>query len=529
MNNKLHINFKKTLVASAVLVALSGVSGHATAATEFTMRGGKVTLPLDISSGSGDSNGNVVIGPHSKDKGRANPSAGKEGVAIGVSATAGVQGVAVGANVQSAEQSVAVGNDVHAKGRSSIAIGGDDITSYDQNVTTYDNTTYFKPASITISDTRYSPTTANGEGAIAVGFRSLAYAKGSTAVGTLSFALKDGATALGTQTRAEGVQAIALGSHSNVFANHSIGAGNNIQILEEGGTGLGYKAYSGGQGSIAIGTDVYANTKLNLAAQSTFDVKACTSTEAAKETGFDKLKDGKATVTIHDRLKEDINGAARHASDNTLLDNGNFFTNSQAGSAGGYIDTLEMLISDVNSTLATTRELNGVKGIVETQGKNEIVIGTKSAALGNNSFVVGRGSFATHDNGFAIGSYSYSDADNALAIGLASKALANNAVAMGVGTGVSGKASTAIGTGSAVTGANSSLLGSGSRLFADQSVLVGSNSFVFSDQQKQATPTHTIGNEAKGTTIRNIVVGDSVVIAGGVRNSTAIGARSYWR
>ncbi|WP_196760449.1 hypothetical protein, partial [Streptobacillus moniliformis] len=98
------------------------------------------------------------------------------------------QGVAVGNSVFSTAQATSIGNNTYAIGRSSIAIGNDDIDAYKESVTQYDYTNYFKTlynnideqgslygysknGTTTTSKHRYSPTLAQGHGSIAIGSR----------------------------------------------------------------------------------------------------------------------------------------------------------------------------------------------------------------------------------------------------------------------------------------------------------------------------------------------------------------------
>ncbi len=392
---------------------------------------------------------------------------------IGRTGTGG-QAVAIGNDVTSTSQAVAIGNNTYALGGSSIAIGNDDITTYRDKVTTHDYNNYLKPLYDKIDPGRnaygignagnaiYSPNVAGGEGSISIGSRSVAYKPGSTALGTLAYALGQGATALGTQSRAEGTGSIAIGNETRNFANQALAIGNDSQILATGGTAVGLRARSGGEGSIAIGTDVYANAAMNNTPGSPMDVQ-------------------------HSALKNRAMGT----------DN---------------LPSVESTVSNSNTINPTVNYFHDIGGIIQGNGKNALVIGTRSVALGTNSIALGRGAFAMQDNSFGIGSYSYANKMNSMAIGTSSRALAENSIALGAGTVATDSAinSTVIGTSAGVAGANSSLVGSNSEVFGDNSIAFGNNTNI----------------SKKGVTVdsgNNIAVGNNINIGPGVTNSMAYG------
>ena len=392
---------------------------------------------------------------------------------VGRTGTGG-QAVAIGNDVTSTSQAVAIGNNTYALGGSSIAIGNDDITTYRDKVTTHDYNNYLKPLYDKIDPGRnaygignagnaiYSPNVAGGEGSISIGSRSVAYKPGSTALGTLAYALGQGATALGTQSRAEGTGSIAIGNQTRNFANQALAIGNDSQILATGGTAVGLRARSGGEGSIAIGTDVYANAAMNNTPGSPMDVQ-------------------------HSALKNRAMGT----------DN---------------LPSVESTVSNSNTINPTVDYFHDIGGIIQGNGKNALVIGTRSVALGTNSIALGRGAFAMQDNSFGIGSYSYANKMNSMAIGTSSRALAENSIALGAGTVATDSAinSTVIGTSAGVAGANSSLVGSNSEVFGDNSIAFGNNTNI----------------SKKGVTVdsgNNIAVGNNINIGPGVTNSMAYG------
>ncbi|WP_081256458.1 YadA-like family protein, partial [Streptobacillus moniliformis] len=413
------------------------------------------------------------------------------------------QGVAIGNSVFSTAQATSIGNNTYAIGRSSIAIGNDDISAYENKVTQHDYDSYFKKLYEKIdkdgtlygygsnnktdaSKHKWSPTLAQGHGSIAIGSRSIAYADGSTALGTLAYALKNGSTAVGTLTRAEGEGAIAIGRETNVFANNAIAAGNKTLVLEEGGASYGLSAISGGKNSVAIGTDVYANVEYdynNTNIELGGPQKAVSTglfgklSEYGKQDndeekrglyGFDLNGVAKTLIGLgKDNPPNNVNGAQK----GDYLKSGTYFNQYKS-----YIDGLESGLTNAktkdtkkstNSITIKTQTKNGVENIAKSSGKNAIVIGSKSGAFGDNGIALGRGSFSLKENSISIGSYSYTKEKNSIALGIASRALAEGSVTFGNGAGVD------------ISGKNSMVYGHGSVAYAPNSIILGINSRVW--------------------------------------------------
>ncbi|WP_081265308.1 adhesin, partial [Streptobacillus moniliformis] len=413
------------------------------------------------------------------------------------------QGVAIGNSVFSTAQATSIGNNTYAIGRSSIAIGNDDISAYENKVTQHDYDSYFKKLYEKIdkdgtlygygsnnktdaSKHKWSPTLAQGHGSIAIGSRSIAYADGSTALGTLAFALKKGSTAVGTLTRAEGEGAIAIGRETNVFANNAIAAGNKTLVLEEGGASYGLSAISGGKNSVAIGTDVYANVEYdynNTNIELGGPQKAVSTglfgklSEYGKQDndeekrglyGFDLNGVAKTLIGLgKDNPPNNVNGAQK----GDYLKSGTYFNQYKS-----YIDGLESGLTNAktkdtkkstNSITIKTQTKNGVENIAKSSGKNAIVIGSKSGAFGDNGIALGRGSFSLKENSISIGSYSYTKEKNSIALGIASRALAEGSLTFGNGAGVD------------ISGKNSMVYGHGSVAYAPNSIILGINSRVW--------------------------------------------------
>ena len=442
----------------------------------------------------------VVIGSNAQVKGDSPP---REATVIGAdSESRGAQAVVVGFKSRADAQSVALGSNVYALQTSAVAIGSDDNPEYTELITEYDYKKYFQtlydkldPEGTTygykdgklIDEEKavFSPTVANGAGAIALGSRALANDPGATALGTLAFAIGRGATALGTLSRAQGVGSIALGNKTKIFAENSVGTGNEVQVLKTGGMGYGYKAYSGGEGSIAIGRNVYANTLMN------------------RRDDNDNVKDAEDYVLDLNKLREVIG-------DNDE----NKFNN--------YIESIDSKIKSGIVPKLHENEYN-VADVVQSNSKNNaIVIGRSSIGLGSNSIALGKGAFSLGDNSFAIGSYSLTkdEAKNAIAVGLLSRALSENSIAFGVGTAVSNdsKRSISIGSSSVISGENSAILGTDSYVQGKDSILVGTKGSIYGDSNL------SFGNEVNiQQSENNLSLGNKTKIGQGVTSSVVLG------
>ena len=509
------------------------------------------------------------------------PEEARQATVIGAeSESFGAQAVVVGYHSQADRQSVAVGSDVYARETSAVAIGSDDNPRYTQRVTKHDFENYFQKLyqkvdpSTDINENKYgydattgqllyplkaqfSPTAANGVGAIAIGSRALAYSHGATAMGTLAFALGQGSTALGTLSRAEGEGSIALGNKTKIFASNSVGTGNEIQVLDQGGMGYGYKAFSGGKGSIAIGRDVYANTQMIVkdtnaqdayVLEKLYEIKPkmtdeekkgiteqnerITAENEARKKNFEEIQQnaGKA----QDYITQNLQIAAIAAQENKSLKEaveqleGENKLNITAEQKAKLLKETDNYLTALDGFVGTGLGAqlgvkNDVYDVIKSNDKhNAIVIGTSSVGLGSNSIALGKGAFSLADNSFAIGSYSYTDKDaqNAISLGLSSKALSKNAMAFGVGAAVAGSSdkSISIGSASVVSGENSAIFGTNSFVQGKDSILVGTKTNVYGDSNL------SFGNEVNiQQSTDNLSLGNRTKIAQGVKSSVVLG------
>ncbi|MDY4279854.1 MAG: hypothetical protein SOX56_02015, partial [[Pasteurella] mairii] len=355
-------------------------------------------------------------------------AAGGKAIAIGEAAKTkeGMgQAIAIGHLSGANSQSVALGADVFAHGKSSVAIGNDDIDN-DQfndmlpedtiravfknliNDNSYFTNDLFKQKYLingSNDNRKYSPTYAGGLGAIAIGSRTIAAGNLSTSVGALSFALADHSTTLGMRSfvaqSAKG--GIAVGQESRVFAANSLAIGNFNEATNNGSMSYGYNARAVGEHSIAIGSMVGAGARFNSEAGSKW---------LALYREFNKNADDLNDNSKFDKKADEI------------LKNEN--TN---GSETMPLDYEKDVILTIGSTQVKKTQKHGEQG----NGKNAIVIGGRSFALWENSLALGYSALADASNGFAIGSYAYAGnrATNAMAIGVRSYAEGVNSIALG--------------------------------------------------------------------------------------------------
>ncbi|MFZ7174151.1 YadA-like family protein [[Pasteurella] aerogenes] len=382
---------------------------------------GVVSLKNDEKSGM------VAIGSNSN-------ALGAKAIALGMLAKtkegAG-QAIAIGNNAGANSQSVALGADVYALGKSSVAIGNDDIddSRFDDKLPINEINTIFKKLKddnsyfgtynnrfeqlyVTgssngkqVDNRKYSPTYAAGVGAIAIGSRTVAAGDLSTSVGALSFALADYSTTLGMRSfvarSAKG--GVAVGQASRVFSPNSLAIGNFNEATSNGSMSYGYNAKAVGEHTIAIGSIVAAGAKFDpTTGQQWLDLYKSFNKNSTDLDSNDEF-DTKAT---------------------TILKNGN--TNGSETMPLTYDSEIILTIGG--------KDIKKIKPHGETgAGKNAIVIGGRSFALWENSLALGYSALADASNGFAIGSYAYAGnrATNAMAIGVRSYAEGVNSIALG--------------------------------------------------------------------------------------------------
>ncbi|WP_074436725.1 hypothetical protein [Streptobacillus notomytis] len=162
------------------------------------------------------------------------------------------QGVAVGSAVFSTAQATSVGNNTYAIGRSSIAIGNDDVSSYTQSVTEHDYKEYFKKLYEKIDKKgevygyvsngqgktddkkhKYSPTLAQGHGSVAYAPNSVILGINSRLWGDGGDSIIIGNDALITDLKKDGKvvdghngkSVLALGNKTNATLDNSVALG----------------------------------------------------------------------------------------------------------------------------------------------------------------------------------------------------------------------------------------------------------------------------------------------------------------
>ena len=449
-------------------------------------------------SGESSASNQVLIGSNAKaEKGNVDPT---EAIVIGNLARAkGGQAISIGAHSWAKDQAVALGANVYALDTSSIAIGSDDNPNFTDSITAYDYKNYFKDlyekldpkgtyygfltGTTEKNDNTpeelkkqriYSPTVANGVGAMALGSRSIAYKDGATALGTLAFALGKGSTSLGTLSRAEGEGSIALGNKTKVFASNSVGTGNEIQVLQKGGMAYGYKAYSGGEGSIAIGHIVYSNTEIkNLQ-------------------DIEKIKDGER------------------------------------------IDSVEPLLevkNQIDDVVSSNKKNNAIVigGQSLAYGDNSIALGKKAFSLGDNSFAVGSYSYTDKGalNAIALGTSAKALASNSMSVGVGTEINSDGEKSIVIGTNskIKGNNSALLGTDSTIDGNNILAIGTESSIKGLSNLSFGNKINVLDNSSDNIALGNNI-NVAKNTS-SSLVIGNLSRIGNtndeNIQNATAIG------
>lgn len=421
------------------------------------------------------------------------------------SKTIGQQGTVLGSTSGASAQSVAVGGDVYAAGKSSIAIGNDDITDKryqdklpDGTITDiyqglWSGTTPF----ITNTDfdrkyrnanSIYSPTYAAKLGAIAIGSRTVAGGEVSTALGSLAFALADRSTAVGIRSFVEknAVGGTSIGEQSRVFAKNSVAIGNLTESSNAGTVSYGYKAYAVGQDSIAIGNNVAAATRV-------------ANPEIINAYGLD----GNGNPISMDAVKDSVTS---------------------------YFDT--KFSTQKESTVYLTVGSEEIKKST-AQGANAIVLGNRSLALKENGVAVGYGSLVDAQNSISVGSYNYikSGSDNTLVVGLNNRILGNSSQSQN---------NTVIGSGNVIGSATGDSLvlgsygklgqGSGASLVLGKGVTIGDDAYesiAFGQGVKIATGANravAIGVGASATVASSMALGNQSVAS--FANSVALGFQS---
>ncbi|OBW94509.1 ESPR-type extended signal peptide-containing protein, partial [Gallibacterium salpingitidis] len=452
-------------------------------------------------------------------------------------ATSG-QGVVIGSSSVGTSQATAVGNNVYAVGRSSIALGSDDVETYKNVITEYDVEHYFKQlygnidangtiygwkvaksgsgssATYTVGTggdrgkTIYSPTLAQGDGSIAIGSRSLAYASGSTAVGTLAFALKKGSTAIGTETRSEGVGSIALGSNSYVFTDNSIAAGNRTQVLGTGSAAYGYSAFATGENSLAMGTRTYANTNITLTteAKQSFNVDDTIGDAGRLENAAKSLLGIQSpnsnyssttylqtleTVFSNDNLLKNFKANYADADKQRITDaelRAEVFANSATSEQKVELENLAKQKATEANDLdkdAWKKEtyLDPARG--EVIGKHDNLLKAYTLLVQNKK-LLGVAKSTTDNtkdakNAVAIGSFAMAVGDNSLALGRGTSALKDNALSVGTYAAANGKNAVAFGVAARALKDNSMALGTAAASNGEKTLAIGSGAVSYGD------------------------------------------------
>ena len=181
----------------------------------------------------------------------ANPTAGREAIAVGQNANA------------SHQHSIAIGRNATANWTNTISIGKDTVSTKDHAVAIGSNATatgvqavtlgsYTKAEDrLTIAVGPYAQ--ANKEAAIAMGSNATAAESNSVAVGQTATAANNNAIAIGTKTKSAGDNAIGIGAYAESTEERATAVGVLSQATGKGSFAGGASAQATGENSVAIG------------------------------------------------------------------------------------------------------------------------------------------------------------------------------------------------------------------------------------------------------------------------------------
>ncbi|WP_249960688.1 YadA-like family protein [Histophilus somni] len=484
-----------------------------------------------IKEGSNDNTKNsVVIGAGNEIKGLGDGvvviGVGAKGLQVGTTAVGrnarAMQGqaTAFGNNTYANGQSTAIGNDVYAVGKSAIAMGNDDIATVyqdklpqttiekifqDTNKSTalgggmkWEGADQFKQKYLSASsgqDNRiYSPTYAKGDGAIAIGSRSIGYGQGSLAMGTLSFALGKESTAVGIRAyvdlNAEG--GVAIGDQSRVFAENSFAIGNEAESTSTGSLSFGSQSKAVGKGSIAIGQNVGSNAQLISNADTEFSKIIMENIQTPRpELGNgnrytygnpDDLKFGNQNHIVTLGFAGN-NPDGRENPITTLIDK--------------VIDEKEKRSTQIKYNYESEEVINTGKSIYKTkkEGDHAISLGYHLSNNGDNTIAIGTASIVRGSNSVVLGALNNvgKHARNTIALGIGTNIYKENSVAVGTGVNVAGAGVVAIGSGVGVTKDNTIAVGYGAHGLSSESIVLGNSASL----KDHASKSIVIGNGAK--------------------------------
>ncbi|WP_249961803.1 YadA-like family protein [Histophilus somni] len=484
-----------------------------------------------IKEGSNDNTKNsVVIGAGNEIKGLGDGvvviGVGAKGLQVGTTAVGRNaramegQATAFGNNTYANGQSTAIGNDVYAVGKSAIAMGNDDIATVykdklpqktiekifrDTNKSTalgggmqWEGVDQFTQKYLSASggqDNRiYSPTYAKGDGAIAIGSRSIGYGQGSLAMGTLSFALGKESTAVGVRAYVdlEADGGVAIGDQSRVFAKNSFAIGNEAESTSTGSLSFGSQSKAVGEGSIAIGQNVGSNAQLISNADTEFSKIIMENIQTPRPEpnsenrytygNLDDLKFGNQNhiVTLGFAAK---NPDGRKNPITTLIDK--------------VIEEKEQQSTKITYAYEADEVIDTGKPIYKTkkEGDHAISLGYHLSNNGDNTIAIGTASIVRGSNSVVLGALNNvgKHARNTIALGIGTNIYKENSVAIGTGVNVAGAGVVAIGSGVGVTKDNTIAVGYGAHGLSSESIVLGNSASL----KEHASKSIVIGNGAK--------------------------------
>ncbi|OBX07061.1 YadA-like family protein [Gallibacterium genomosp. 3] len=332
----------------------------------------------------------------------------------------------------------------------------------------------------------YSPTYSGGQGAIAIGSRSVAAKDLSTSLGSLSFALAERSTAVGVRAfvAPSATGGTAMGEQSRVFSSNSVAIGNFTEATEQGTVAYGYKAYAVGDNSIALGNNIAAN----------------------------------AAIAELETLKGIYTNKTGTDFSNSL---NSYFTDTFATQK----DTSKTYLTIGGQPIQKSKQSQ----TLEKPNNNAIVLGNRSIATGENDLAIGYGSLIDADNSLGIGSYNYiaSTGSQSVVFGINNRQTgdANNAI-----VGLNNVIKTSSGDSAIIGSSNTLGVGSGASIIFGSEITIGNNAYhsvAIGNKSKvgnNAQQALAIGVQAESQKTSAMALGNNTLAD--LQNSVALGYRS---
>ncbi|SPY33040.1 YadA-like family protein [Pasteurella canis] len=388
---------------------------------------------LDDASAEGENS--VAIGPKAKAEGQSALASGhdstanaKESIAIGHKSYAvktANKGVAIGeyARVGSkqtgdvvydgassyvigdgdGESSVAIGDKAISRGKASIAIGKNAITSNKDAKTqiAQNNIALGTNAQTIASDNSIAlghaaRTNKDSDSSIAIGDSAETFAEKSIALGNAAQSKGESALAFGTNSKAHTASTIAIGKDSEALSSQSIAIGQAAQALPNKTISIGLNAGKG-QESDKDGTK---HSHINIGESAGENVKGQYNIGIGTEAGKGVV--GKANVALGIYAGTNLANSTETVGENVSIGNAaNNYKQATAIQRATAVGAQAMTASDSSAfgydTRATGQKATAVGYAAKAQGDLAVAVGANSVASANN-VALGAGSIATATN-----------------------------------------------------------------------------------------------------------------------------------